>query len=380
MLHPVDIVGRVIPHRTKASLVRRTVATLALLVAVGVIANCAVQSQRRALVTPDKASTLNPKSEFLKAHLRNGKVCVLSQWVVSPDGRMVAGSGTVLGINREILSEGHFTVPIDSVAIFETNVVRLSGEVGALSVVTGASVIMSIFCAANPKACFGSCPTFYVSDGETDRLQAEGFSASIAPSLEARDIDALYRARPAAPAFKIHMRNEALETHVVRYVDVLAAPRQPGERVFASIDGSFRQASRVLEPVHCTGPDGESRDLVRECDGIERVSLADSIQLDAKETIELTFDQVPDSTVGLVIGCRQSLLSTYLFYQSLAYMGRFAGQWLAQLERGGPEARRSAGGIGQRLGGIEVLVPTRDGNGYARKKCGRRDLWRLMCI
>lgn len=362
MLQLFCIVGRAMPCRTNAGLWRRTSEALALLAAIGMFANCAVETQKRALVAPDQASTLNKKSDFLKAHLRNGKVCILNHWEVSPDGHTVTGTGTLLGINREVLNEGHFTVPIDSVAIFETNVVRLSGEVGALSIVTGASVIMSIYCAANPKACFGSCPTFYVSDGETERLQAEGFSASIAPSLEASDIDGLYRARPTSPAFRVQMRNEALETHVVRYVDVLAAPRRAGGRVYASIDGKFRHASRTLIPSHSTGPEGESGELVRALDGTERVSLADSAQLDAKETLELTFDDVPDTSVGLVIGCRQSLLSTYLFYQSLAYMGQFAGQWLAQLERGGAAARRSAGGIGQRLGGIEVMVQSSEGD------------------
>ena len=53
---------------------------------------------------------------------------------------------------------------------------------------------------------------------------------------------------------------------------------------------------------------------------------------------------------------RQSLLTTFLFYQTLAYMGRHAGDWLAAAETGGPERARDLLGMGRVLGGIEVEV------------------------
>ncbi len=59
---------------------------------------------------------------------------------------------------------------------------------------SGISLAVTAYCIANPKACFGSCPTFYLEDEggrEPERPQAEGFSESIARVLEARDIDAL---------------------------------------------------------------------------------------------------------------------------------------------------------------------------------------------
>jgi hypothetical protein len=46
-------------------------------------------------------------------------------------------------------------------------------------------------------------------------------------------------------------------------------------------------------------------------------------------------------------------------------MGRSAGQWFAQLERSGTRARRLAGSIGRRLGGIEVLTRN-DGGKWVR--------------
>src|SRR5206468_6916505 len=100
---------------------------------------------------------------------------------------------------------------------------------------------------ADPK-CFGSCPTFYVTDGTHLMLQAEGFSASVAPALGATDVDALVRARPMSRDLEVVMTNEALETHVVRWVHVLAAPRDPGTRVFATPSEGFWQARDLREP------------------------------------------------------------------------------------------------------------------------------------
>jgi hypothetical protein len=65
-----------------------------------------------------------------------------------------------------------------------------SPTVTALTVFTGITAATTIYCVTNPKACFRSCPTFYISDGDSLRLKAEGFLSSIAPSLEATDVDA----------------------------------------------------------------------------------------------------------------------------------------------------------------------------------------------
>ena len=48
----------------------------------------------------------------------------------------------------------------------------------------------------------------------------------------------------------------------------------------------------------------------------------------ARETVDLVFPAVAGAR-GIVIGARQSLLSTFLLYQTMAYMGHQAGDWLA---------------------------------------------------
>jgi hypothetical protein len=211
------------------------------------LAACTVQTQQRRLITPAQVRTIDERSPFLKAHLLDGRVYILSPWKFDARARTVSGPGELLGINRELMAKNTFTLSLDSVALFETNVVKTSGAAPALALITGASVALTIYCAANPKACFGSCPTFYVSDGERPVLQAEGFSASVTRALEARDIDALFRARPTSRDFAVQMKNEALETHVVRYVEVLP-PRPQGVVSLRLPDGVFWQAQRSLRP------------------------------------------------------------------------------------------------------------------------------------
>jgi hypothetical protein len=333
----------------------------ALVIAAAFLIGCnSVQTQRRRLTDPSYAATLDKKSPFLKAHMRDGRVYVLSQWTVDTLAKTVAGEGEQLDINRATIATGSVVVPLDSVALFETNVVRPHPSVRSLAIMTGVSLTVTAACLISTKTCFGSCPTFYVSDGDRAVLQAEGFSASIAPALEATDVDALYLARPSSRTFEVRMTNEALETHVVRWVRVLAVARPVGGRVLATQAGEFWRVATLDSPERCSAPEGDCLPSVRNLDGTERFSTTDSTNLATREVIELEFAPSTDS-VGLVIGSRQTLLSTYVLYQALAYMGRTAGAFLAALERGDATAREHARGIGRALGGIEVQA--RDSTG-----------------
>ena len=374
-------------------------AVILLLVPALLLQSC-VAVLHREVTPPLRAGTVDGRSPWLKAHLADGRVYLLERWALNsgqdssgverlrrhwfdtssivsgpgaPQGAPVApltliGSGRLLDSDRALVREGAFSVPLDSVALLETNVE--AGQMptalkAVLIVVGGMAVALAVVCTLDPKACFGSCPTFYASDGRRLLLQAEGFSASVAPALEATDLDALYRARPAGRRFELEMRNEALETQAVRFARVLAAPRPEGGRVFAGGDGRFWQALEILPPRHALAPEGECAAALREFDEVERASAADSTDLAARETLDLDFGEVGGDSLGLVIACRQSLLTTFLFYQTLAWMGRHAGDWLAALGRGDATVRARSGAIGRELGGIEVLVG-RDDGGWAR--------------
>ncbi len=85
-----------------------------------------------------------------------------------------------------------------------------------------------------------------------------------------------------------------------------------------------------------------------------------SEDLARKESIELRLPAA-EGPRGLVIASRQSLASTYLFYQSLAYLGHSAGATIAALERGDRTVGNALARLQQVLGGIEVAVETTSG-------------------
>ncbi len=321
----------------------------------------------RGLVQPDwfqkwsqrQLQTVKQLSPFLKVHLKNGELYVLKNWDRDSTDKHVIGEGSLLGPDRDTLRHGRFKIGIDSVALFETNILEQSPSTAGLTLMTGVSLFITAMCLSNPKACFGSCPTFYIVGEDSLRPVAEGFSASIAPALEATDIDALYHARNHNPTVEIEMRNEALETHVVRYVDLLALPKTPGNRVYADLYGNFWESDFLIPAAAARGVEGDCLSLLREADHVERYSLADSNYLGAKESIELMFDNIQPGQYGIVVACRQTLLSTYLLYQTFAYMGNNVGYWLAELERKG--VKSSSNSLTNILGGIEVFVQNSKG-------------------
>jgi hypothetical protein len=127
--------------------------------------------------------------------------------------------------------------------------------------------------------------------------------------------------------------------------------------VFVTQTGEFVSAVSFIEPARCTAAEGDCLSAIRLLDGSERFSAADSTDLAAREVIELEFSEPPSGRLGLVIASRQTLMSTYLFYQALAYMGESAGAWLAALERDATIMTDRAASVGRLLGGIDVLVP-----------------------
>ncbi len=327
----------------------------------GVVAGCG-RAITRSLVPPDEIRTLDSNSPFLKAHLANGNVYVLSQWRVDSTSTAIVGTGSLLDASRVELGSGEFRLPADSVVLFETNVEGGSGASAALTVMAGVTAVIAGICASSPKTCFGSCPTFYAPDAQGElQLQAEGFSSSIAPGLEATDVDMLLHTRPTDRDYTIRVTNEAMETHVIRHSDMLALPRPEDGRVYVTSDGIFRETFRPTRPVACSAAKGDCLASVVEPDGEEYFSLADSTDLATRETIDIEFEELPDGELGLVLVSRQTLMTTFLIYQALAYMGNDVGRWLAMLETGGDEAREQVDGLGRTLGNIEVLLQDEQG-------------------
>ena len=330
-----------------------------------ILSGCVPQQARRSFsrwptLSKGERSGAMGKAQTLKAHLRNGDVLIFDEWDLDRSLELVEGHARHLDADRRLVSEGNFTVAADTVAIFETDGVSASANSSFLVGFTIASVGVSVYCLANPKACFGSCPTFYLHGDDGWHLVAEGFSASVAPSLESRDVDALGRSRSGRHDIELRMTNEAYETHMVRGAALLVFPTHGDTRVGQLPSGRFREIRELSPPLVAADERGDILPRVRDTDGDEWWSAADSTDLQSCEELVFDFEASEAGEFGLYVGARQSLLTTYLFYQALAYLGDSAPAWIARLESGTLPTAQRPFEIGERLGGIEVLVPGRD--------------------
>lgn len=339
-------------------------------------AACNVTQAKRFADTPQALASADAKAPFLKVHGREGELVLLEQWQLDATTRTITGEGRRYDAQRNLVASGRLDVGYDDVVLLETNEPRTVVHSGlvVMGVVSAGVVSGTIACAVNPKACFGSCPTFYrVPSHATDAtdatdastILAEGFSASIARSLEATDVDTLEGWVHDGGPLELLMRNEALETHVVRHVDVLAVPRPDGAEILR--DGeTFWASGRGHAPSACRAATGDCREAVVAEDDRAFQSTASPRDLAARETIELELPR-GEGPVGVVIRARNTLLNTFLFYQALAYFGSRAGEQLSALDRAepsGPAVQRLRR-FGELLADVEVSVRTRGGRWVA---------------
>jgi len=306
---------------------------------------------------------------YLKAHLKNGDVYILKDsWGVDTITNILTGNGTKYNFNRAKVFEGPISILIDSVAIFETNTKIVKPEAGritALSILAGLDVVVGLICLANPKACFGSCPTFYINENDNFHYaDAEGFTNAISPSMEYYDIDALNNADLTQNSFSITMKNEALETHCVNDVKLLAYPRKQGERVYHSPSNDFYLCENNYPLTKAKGNEGDITSLMKIEDKHERFSFSDANNLSSKEEILLTFDNVYNADdLGLIFNFRQTLMTTYLFYSAMGYMGDNVGDIFAILETD-QEMRNKFDATTKELGQIDIYSWNEQINGW----------------
>lgn len=307
------------------------------------------------------ASTLTSENTpFLKVHMASGELYVLSHWSEpSPEGRF-SGGGWHYGQDRELLDRrDEWTFDPEAVALLESNDRSVVSRFGVSGLVTYGVMMgaTTVACLVDPKSCFGSCPTFYAEDAE--RPLAEGFSRSFARALEERDLDDL-GLRVGAGAFSLLMRNEALETHAVRHVRIAAVPAGPGDQVFVTREGRYYAGRDAAPPLRCTSEAGDCLTSILERDDREYAPLTDGVDLAGQEEVILEFAP-REGPMGIVLAARQSLVSTFVFYQALAYAGSEVGELLAALERGEQWAVDGVRAIPDVLGGIRVSVQEGEG-------------------
>jgi hypothetical protein len=322
---------------------------------------CTSTGYRAEFVKPDSTTSVDATAQFLKCHMYDGSLYVLTNYRADLSHGIIAGVGPFYDPARNMISNGPQVVRLADIELLETNdpeTVTHSG-VPLMAVITGASLALTAVCLANPKACFGSCPTFYTRDETGWSLQAEGFSASVARAFESTDVDAMWTAKPSSRVFEVLMTNEALETHVVDSVRLVAAPRPAGGRVFRA-GSSYYPARDLRAPTRCESPNGDCLADVAAIDQRAYLSPANEKDLSTKETLELIFPPLHGRS-GIVVAARNSLLNTFLFYQGLAYMGHTAGDWFTRLNHSTRDGLEGFRAFDKLLGDIDVSVKGKDG-------------------
>jgi hypothetical protein len=196
------------------------------------IAGCVIAQTVRVESLPTGTSDSTTVRSPVKAHLLDGSTVVFREGVT-------VARNTVRGAGRRYdLTLAQSTtvteVGLDSVIAMESFRTEVDGVrtvvYSALATAVTLGGTVALVCLADPK-CFGSCPTIYADSAGTPVLEAEGFSGSISPLLEARDVDRL-RSRADANGFvRLEVWNEALETHFINHVELLEVDHAPGEMV-----------------------------------------------------------------------------------------------------------------------------------------------------
>jgi hypothetical protein len=274
----------------------------------------------------------------VKAHLADGGTVIYPGGLVLR-GDSVFGSGT--RYNLMLTDSGPVgSLPIDSVVAMESfsSSVRPAETffVSAAATVGVSAIAIAIACAIDPK-CFGSCPTIYSDSAGTAVLEAEGFSYSIAPLFERRDVDRL-RAQPdAAGVLRLEVRNEALETHFINHLELLHVAHAADEWVAADAAGQPVAVRALAAPARAR--DRAGRDILADIamhDGrvfqTDGGTLAAATPDDLDDWIDLEVP-VPAGTdsVAVAFRMRNSLLATVLLYDlMLAEQGPRALDWVAR--------------------------------------------------
>ncbi len=324
-----------------------------------ILSGCSGTKLVRNSLTPEMVKEIKKHNNYIKIHLKDGGLVITKNYHVTLTADSINGNGFRYSFNRsEVTGEANpFSLSKDEIALIETNTLRGNlGNLAALSIVGVPSAFLATYCITNPKACFGSCPTFYAPSQSKPALMAEGFSSSISPSLEKTDVDMLYWADEKSKELSLKLTNEALETHVIRRVDLLAFTTGREEKVFAGTDDRFYRTSDIIPPKSCQAREGDCLELVKQMDHLERYSKTSSRNLAKKEEIILSFDNVLPSRLGLLIGSRQTLLTTYLFYQAMAFAGNYYGELAAETEKGNNHLKGRMQKIWDKLGAIEIYI------------------------
>jgi len=156
-------------------------------------------------------------------------------------------------------------------------------------------------------------------------------------------------------SFSITMKNEALETHCLNDVKLLAYPCASNQRVYQNRYNQFYLCENSYTLSESNNKHSDLTYLLGSEDRKEYYSLADEHNLSSKEEIYLNFDQVKNTKdLGLIINFRQSLMTTYFIYSAIGYMGDEVSDIFASIEKKKDTKAKLDAGLKKELGDIDI--------------------------
>lgn len=313
-------------------------ATVAIVVAGCIHTFHSVRVERITAPAQDTVTIRTP----VRAHLLDGSIVLFRNGLLVGHDSL-HGAGMRFGLSRRdsaVLDR----LAMDSVVGLEAYYTDTHGASSfvvstlatAATVVAVAAAAVLISCIGDPK-CFGSCPTFYaIEDSGAYVLESEGFSYSIVPLFEARDVDRLGARPNSQHVVRLELRNEALETHFINHIELLEVAHAPHELVLPDERGRPVAVARLSPASHAR--DGAGRDVGDVLARSDQAVFATADERLASVTVErlddsllLTFPRPAADTAALVIRVRNSLLNTVLLYEEMmGAPGPRAIDWMAE--------------------------------------------------
>ena len=285
---------------------------------------------------------------------RGARVSSTAIWgvadVMTPDGSQDTGVNVTLAAS-EIAGATLYEFKQSAGSIIGAGI---TGVLGAYS------WLMAAICLADPKQCFGSCPTVYVPDRDSMLMVAELFSTSISPSLARSDLDRLCTVDGEAP-FPIMVTNEAVESHYIDKLQFVYVPHDPDETALPQPGGSIVLGGRrTLDVSARSSQDLDLTHTLRYPDG---TSWRSGPELLLTLPPDDPFDHVDIATVAtgaehvdLRVRWKNTLLSTVLFYNLvLGDQGLHALAWQQRLDTD-PIYAAAFSMMYDRYSGVRVLV------------------------
>lgn len=281
-----------------------------------------------------RSAALTVVTSPVKAHLLDGSMVVFSKGA-AVGGGFVKGEGEryALGNPNPVRSEA---IPLDSVVGMESYQVSVKRGTTTLAT-TGTVVLGAVATVLVLKALFGSCPTFYSDSAGTHVLEAEGFSYSIAPLFEQRDVDRLRTGVGPDGTVRLEVRNEALETHYINHLELVETRHRIGETVVPDQSGFPLILGPLSPPI--AARDRAGRDVLPALasgDGdifaTDARTLAAADSTDLHDYVDITVARPPKAdSLAIVFRLRNSLLNTVLLYDGiLADQGAASLDWLGR--------------------------------------------------